>query len=126
LKPADRALFNDYKFVEYDDSIHRNIPIHTYEWDFLVIDLREKQDRYLYMKEVIPARNKYTVLVYCHNFEADEPVDIDADNVITSFPARQARKEDFQMLLLMKRIRKPKWYVSLFSCILSYAHRLKN
>lgn len=126
LKKEDRALFKDYKFVEWDDTIHRNIPIDSYEWDFLVIDLRQKQDRYTYMKEVIPNRNKYVVLVYCHSFEADEPVDVDSDNVITSFPARQARKEDFQTLLLMKRIRKPKWWVSLFSCILSYAHKIKN
>jgi len=126
LKEKDKALFKDYKFVEYDDDIHRNVPIHSYEWDFLVLDLREKQDRYVYMKEVTPAREKYIVLVYCHSFEADEPVDVDANNVITSFPARQARKEDFQTLLMMKRIKKPKWWVSLFSCILSYAHKIKN
>jgi len=126
IKPEDLALFNEYKVVEYDDQVHRNIPIHTFSWDFLILDLREKGDRYCYMKEVAPNRAKYTVLVYCHGFEADEPVDVDADNVITSFPSRQARKEDFQMLLLMKRIRKPKWYISLLSCVLSYAHRIKN
>ena len=126
LKKEDKALFAEYKLVEYDDQVHRNIPINTFAWDFLVIDLREKGDRYCFMKEVQPNREKYVVLVYCHSFEADEPVDVDCDNVITSFPARQARKEDFQMLLLMKRIRKPKWWVSLFSCVLSYAHKIKN
>jgi hypothetical protein len=125
LKKEDKALFKDYRFVEYEDDIHKNIPIETYAWDFLVLDLRERGDRYCYMKEVAPNKHKYHVIAYGHAFELDE-IDIEYDNALSKFPERQAKKEDFEMLLMLKRIKKPKWYVSLFSCILNFYHKAKN
>lgn len=125
LKAEDKALFSDYKVVEFDSDTHKNIPITTFSWDILVLDLREKGDRYCMMKEVNPNRDKYKVIAYCHGFEVDD-VDVDCDNVLTSFPVRQARKEDFEMLLMMKRITKPKWWKSLFSCVLNFVHKVKN
>jgi hypothetical protein len=125
LKPEDLALLSDYKVVEYDDNTHKNIPITAFAWDILVLDLREKGDRYCYMKEVQPVRHRYKVIAFVHGFEVDD-VDIDCDNVLTSFPVRQARKEDFEMLLMMKRISKPKWWKSLFSCVLNFVHKVKN
>lgn len=117
-------LFKDFKLLEYDHDIHANLPISAYDWEILVIDIREKGDRYCYLKEVVPNRNKYNVVVYCYGFEydlVDEP-----DNVLTKLPERQARKEDFYMLLLAKRIKKPRWYISLLSCILSTVNKTKN
>jgi hypothetical protein len=121
----DLALFKDYNVVQYDDNVHKNIPIANYDWDFLVLDLRNKGDRYCFMKEVAPNRALYNVIVYCHKFEVDD-VDVDNDNAFATFPAKQATKEDFEKLLLMKRIKKPKWYVSLFGCILNYYNKVKN
>lgn len=122
LKDEDRALFRDYKMVEYDDLIHRNVPVDQIKFDFLVIDLREKGDRYCFMKEVQPRRDLYHIIVYCHGFEADD-IDIPHDNTLSSFPVRQAKREDFEMLLLMKRISKPRWWVSLLGCVFSMYQR---
>jgi len=125
LKKEDKALFKDYRFVEYEDDIHKNIPIETYAWDFLVLDLREKSHRYTYMKEVAPNKYKYNIIAYGHAFELDD-IDIEYDNALAKFPERQAKKIDFEMLLMLKRIKAPKWYISLFSCILNFYHKTKN
>jgi len=125
LKKEDVALLSDYKVVEYDDDTHKNIPITAFQWDILILDLREKGDRYCFMKEVQPARNKYRIIAYVHSFEIDD-IDIECDNVLSSFPVRQARKEDFEMLLMMKRITKPKWWKSLFTCVVNFIHQSKN
>jgi hypothetical protein len=34
-------LFKDFKLLEYDHGIHANLPISAYDWDILVIDIRE-------------------------------------------------------------------------------------
>lgn len=125
LSKADKALFKHYNLVEYDDQIHKNIKIESFPWDILVIDLRQKGDRYALMKEVLPRRNQYYVICYCHGFETDD-IDIECDNIFSSFPLEQAIKEDFEMLLLMKRVKKPKWYMALASCMLSFLQKGKN
>ena len=118
LSAEDRALFRDYHLVDYEDEIHRNIPVSQIRFDFLVIDLRQKADRYCFMKEIQPHANQFHIIAYCHAFEADD-LEIPHENAFSSFPARQARREDWEMLLLMKRIAKPRWWVSLLSCIFS-------
>jgi hypothetical protein len=124
LNDEDKALFRDYRFLEYDDNVHKNIPVDQLRFDFLVIDLREKGDRYAYMKEIQPRHEKYHIIVYCHGFEQDD-LEIQHDNAISSFPARQARREDWEMLLLMKRIAKPRWWVSLLSCVFTWYNKGK-
>ena len=122
LSAEDRALFRDYHLVDYEDDIHRNIPVSQIRFDFLVIDLRQKADRYCFMKEIQPHANQFHIIAYCHAFEADD-LEIPHENAFSSFPARQARREDWEMLLLMKRIAKPRWWMSLLSCIFSMYQR---
>jgi hypothetical protein len=125
LSKADKTLLRHYELVEYDDQIHKNIKIDAFPWDILVFDLRQKSDRYALMKEVLPYRAKYHVICYCHGFEVED-IDIECDNIFSSFPAEQALKADFEMLLLMKRIKKPKWYIALASCMLSFLQQTKK
>ena len=124
LTEADLALFKPFNLVEYDDAIHKNLPIDSFDFDFLVIDFREKGDRYAFMKEVAPNRANYNIVVFCHAFEMDE-LEIDCDNQLSKLPERQARPEDFKALLLIKRVKKPRWYVSLFACLLNKYQKMK-
>lgn len=126
ISDEDKALFNQYgKLVEYNDRIHANMPIDSYPWSYLVFDLRESEDRYALMRMVLPYKENYRVIVYSYKFESDEIIP-EADNIIHSFPKVQAKKIDFENLLLQKRISKPRWWVSLFSCILTTYYRAKN
>ena len=124
LTEEDKRLFNDYKLLEYNDNVHKNIPVTALRFDFLVVDLREKGDRYCFMKEILPHRDLYHILVYCHSFETED-LEFSYDNAISSFPQRQATRQDFEMLLLMHRIKKPKWWVSLLGCILNFYNKSK-
>jgi hypothetical protein len=124
LTEEDRALFRDYRLLEYDDSVHKNIPVDQLRFDFLVVDLREKGDRYAFMKEIQPRREQYNIIVYCHGFELND-IEIPYDNALSSFPARQARREDFEMLLLMERVKKPRWWISLLSCVFTWYNKGK-
>jgi hypothetical protein len=121
----DKSLFKNHDLLEYEDDIHKNIPIDSYKWDVLVLDLRKKTDRYCYMKNVKPKKEQYNVICFCFKFEEDD-IDIECDNVLSSFPVKQARIEDFELLLLQKRIIKPRWWKSLFSSCLGFYHQIKN
>jgi hypothetical protein len=126
LSSEDQALFTQYgRLVEYNDRIHANLPIDSYPWEYLVFDLRKSEDRYALMRMVLPYRENYRVIVYSYKFESDEIVP-DADNHLSSFPKIQAKKVDFENLLLQKRIAKPRCWVSLFACILNAYHSVKK
>ena len=125
LSDEDKALFGKINVVEYDDAVHKNLPIDSFDFDVLVLDMRETGDRYAYMKQVHPKKDKYNVVCYCHAFERDEIVP-EADNTLFKLPEKQATAQIFLDLLLIKRISKPRWYVSLFRCVLSSYHQLKN
>lgn len=124
ITEEEMKLFSSFKVIEYDHDIHANLPISSYDWEILILDIREKGDRYCYLKEVQINRQAYNVVVYSHAFE-DDLIE-DADNILKKFPERQARKEDFLMLLMAKRLKKPRWWVSLFQCILSVVKASKN
>ena len=121
-KDIVRALQNYGKMLTFEDNMNNMCP-DMFEFDYLVLDLRKKQDRYFFLKQIKPVEAKYNVLLYCSNYEVDDLKD-DAhyDNVLTSFPTRQARKVDFDDLLLLERLPKPRWYVSLFKCLFKWYH----
>jgi hypothetical protein len=127
LTPEDYSLFKNINVETFNDSIHRNIPIEKYQpFDLLVLDIRNQADRYTYMKQIQTHRKLYHVILYCHGFEKDENLIENPDNVISKLPEKQANKQEFLDLLLVRRIKKPRWYVSLFKCCFkTYAH-IKN
>ena len=59
LSIEDKALFGKINLVEYEDRIHKNLHIETLDFDVLVMDMRETGDRYAFIKEVQPKKDKY-------------------------------------------------------------------
>ena len=125
LSIEDRTLFGKINVVDYDDRIHKNLPVESLDFDVLVLDMRETGDRYAYVKQIHPKKDHYNVVVYSYAFEKDEIVP-EADNILNKLPEKQATAQAFLDLLLIKRISKPRWYISLFRCVLSSYHQLKN
>ena len=66
LTEEDKMLFKDFKLIEYYHDIHHNLPINSYDWEILILDLREKGDRYCYLKEVLSSRDQYKVIVFSY------------------------------------------------------------
>jgi hypothetical protein len=125
LKDKDRKLLESYgNVLDYSHDIHNNLSPETFPFDYLLINLNESGDRYFYMKQIKPFRDRYNVVLYKYQFEDDDV--LDADNIISSFPKRQARKLDFEMILLQERISKPSFWLSLGSCILQTYHQVKK
>jgi hypothetical protein len=125
LKDKDRKLLESYgNVLDYSHDIHNNLSPETFPFDYLLINLNESGDRYFYMKQIKPFRDRYNVVLYKYQFEDDDI--LDADNIISSFPKRQARKLDFEMILLQERISKPSFWLSLGSCILQTYHQVKK
>ena len=124
LSKQDKELFAKLDVEYYNDKLHRNLPISSFDFDVLVMDLREQSDRYAYIKEVKPRRKDFYVILYSFGFEKDEIVD--CDNQLSKFPEAQPTAQQFLEMLLIKRISRPRWYISLFKCILSSYHELKG
>jgi len=126
IPEEDMKVLKEYgKVLEYDNRIHANMPIDSYRWDYLIFDVRESGDRYELMRSVIPFKDKYKIIVYSYFFEKDEVIP-EADNHLSSFPKIQAKREDYEALLLQKRLSKPRWWVSLFQCILGVYNGIKK
>jgi hypothetical protein len=113
IDELEEKVLADYgKVIRYEHDLHNNIDSSTLSFDYLIIDLRKKDDRYFYMKEILNKRDKYHVVLYNYCFE--ESREFDCDNQINSFPKKQANKKDFDALLLIKRIKQPRAWVDLF------------
>ena len=125
LTAEQLQLFQQLVVVKYDDDVHKNLPITSFQFDVLILDLREKGDRYCYTVQVAPNKALYNVVCYCYKFEMHEDVIADADNALATLPVKQATAQAFLNLLLVKRIQKPRWYISLFRCILSGYKEIK-
>lgn len=126
ISEEDREVFKGYgRLIDYDNQTYNNLSPDHFLWDYLVIDCRQGGDRYFLMKQILPFREKYHIVSYCYAIEKGELVK-GSDNQISSFPKRQARREDFEMLLLQDRVKAPSFWYSLFSCVLQTYHQVKN
>jgi hypothetical protein len=121
----DMVVLKDYgKVLDYDHDLHNNLDCHSFDWAYLIIDLRESEDRYYYMKHILPNKDRYSITIYHYPFEQEEDL-TEAENYFTSFPKKQATKPVFDDLLLMKRVKKPRAVVSLFKCCLNLYSKVK-
>ena len=126
IKDEDMNLLKKYfKIAHYNHDLHNNLHPDTFEWDILIIDLRSKDDRYFYLKNVKPIKNHYDIILYCHWFEVDDLKNDDYNNVCLSFPKEQATKDIYQQLLLEERPPKPRWYLSLIKCVVGAWNKVK-
>lgn len=106
IDELEEKILSDYgKVVRYEHDLHNNVDTSMLSFDYLIIDLRKKNDRYYYMKQIITKREHYHVILYNYCFEEN---DFNCDNQINSFPKKQASKKDFDALLLIRRIKQPR------------------
>jgi hypothetical protein len=112
------------KVLEYDHDCHNNLPANLFQWDYLIIDLRQSGDRYFLAKQIYHNRDKYAVVAFHYAFEFN--VLDDMDNEFTSFPKKQGLREDYESLLMTRRVEKPRWYLSLFTCLFNVYSGIKK
>lgn len=106
LVQEEKDVLRSYgKLLEWDESFI-NIPLESHTFDYLTLDIHNKQARVMLMKT--NSENYHIVIVSrCWESEDDFIEDIKPENVVRSLPARQPFKVDFDTLLSTQKIRKP-------------------
>lgn len=120
LKPEEIDLLKSYGKVLVWHESFRNIPLAQHQFDYAVFDLNEKVHRDTMGKEDLKAYHVVCIVGLLDGYD-DFPVDIGAENLVRTFPHRQAFKNEFDKLLLAKKIRKPSVAKTIlrFLCFLS-------
>lgn len=115
------ALIKEYgRVIVFDPMTYMNVPIHTLAFDYMILDLRRKEDRIFFQQIDSSILDRYHVVSYCYSFQKDDEVheNLDVRNIMTKFPPRQAFKVDFDRLLRQKKITKPNSALSCFKSLL--------
>ena len=121
MEQTDIDLLKDYgRVILFENKVYQHIPIHTLDFDYMLLDLRRKEDRQYFQFIDEAFLNKCNVVSYCYSIEKEEDFhsEIGVDNILTKFPERQAFKHDFDRLLLLKKLSKPKVWLSCFKSAL--------
>lgn len=119
LSEEDIGLLRAYgRVILFDPKVYLNVPVQSLQFDYMIVDLRLKEGRHYIQQITQSIIDNYNIVSICHSFEKSEDYhqEIGVDNIITKLPDQQAFKEDFDRLLLQKKISKPR---SVFSCIKS-------
>jgi hypothetical protein len=126
LEKEEIDLLKEYgRVILFDPRVYVNIPIHTLEFNYLVMDLRRREDRYYFQQIDESLLETYKIVSICHSFEKydDYHEEVGVENILTKLPDKQAFKADFDRLLLQPKISKPR---VVLSCIKSLVRLVKG
>lgn len=115
LSDEEMELLKEYgKVVVFDAKVYTNIPIESVDFDYLVIDIRQSDDRHYLQRVNVQTLEKYNYVSICHSVQKNEDFheEMGVDNVLTKLPPKQAFKNDFDRMMLQKKISKPNASIS--------------
>jgi len=117
IKEDEVKLLKEYgKLILFDDKVYHNLPLSSIDFDYLIMDLRKREDRN-YLQQIDYQKIEHIHLIsICHSFEKFDEYhqEIGVHNILTKLPDRQAFKADFNRLLLLRKISKPSVTLSCF------------
>jgi hypothetical protein len=93
------------KVLVWRDS-YLNIPLREHVFDYCIVDIHNKLHRQMLMKEDLKAYHLVCVVGYLDAHD-DFIEDTNAENSVRSLPDHQAKKSDFDRLLLANKLKKP-------------------
>lgn len=106
LKPEEMIDLQGYgKVLVWRDS-YLNIPLREHIFDYCLVDIHNKLHRQMLMKEDLKAYHLVCVVGYLDAHD-DFIEDTNAENSVRSLPDHQAKKSDFDRLLLANKLKKP-------------------
>ncbi len=121
IEEDELNLLREYgKIIMFDPLVYTNINISSLQFDYLLLDLRRKEDRIYFQQIDVDLLDAYNVVSYCYSFEKFDEIhdEVGVVNIMTKFPPRQAFKVDFDRLMVQKKISKPKPALSCFKSLL--------
>lgn len=120
IEDTDLALLKEYgKVIVFDPLVYVNIPIQQLTFEYLLLDLRRREDRY-YLQQIDDTQDQFYIVSICYAFEKFDDIheEIGVENIMSKLPPKQAFKADFNRLLLQKKISKPRPALSCFKSLL--------
>ena len=106
LKPEELVDLQGYgKVLKWRDS-YLNIPLKEHQFDYCLVDIHNKTHRQMLMKEDLKSYHLVCVVGYIDAHD-DFIDDTNAENTVRSLPDHQAKKSDFDRLLLANKLKKP-------------------
>lgn len=121
LEKEEIDLLKEYgRVILFDSKVYMNISIQRLTFDYFVLDIRKSDDRHYLMQIDKQYMDMYNVISFCHFFQKEDAFheEVGVDNILTKLPIKQAFKNDFDRLLLQKRITKPQAALSCFKSVL--------
>jgi hypothetical protein len=119
IEDASIALLKEYgNVIRFDPRVYTNIRITALSFDYMLFDVRIKADRYYYNKIDKSVLYRYNIISLCYSFEITEDfhAQVGSINILTTLPDRQAFKDEYDKLLLLKKMRDPNSCLHLFGC----------
>ena len=111
--------------VEYDVKVEGNMDISTLQFDYLLLDLRVKEDRVYFDSQKIVNMNVICLISLLEKFDAFID-NLGCDNVITELPSKQHFRSDFDSLLLKKATESPSKCLSVINFGMNFFGSLKE
>ena len=125
LQAEEMELLRSYGKVLVWDESFRNIPLGQHVFDFAVFDLNKKVHRDTLAKESLEAYHVVCIVGLLDGYD-EFASDLGAENLVRTFPQRQAFKSEFCRLLLSPKIRKPSLAKTLLRFLCGLAHGLES
>ena len=123
MKEEELQLLQHYgTVIKFEAKVYTNVPIQSLQFDYFILDIRNRDDRY-YLQQI--DANLFHFISVCYSFEKydDYHKEIGVENIMSKLPEKQAFKQDFNRLLLQKKISKPAVWKS---CIKSFIRVFKG
>ena len=108
-------LLKHYGTVVTFGPAYTNVPVSTFPFSYLIMDLRQEDHRSYYQRHVLRYQNQFNIILYRYAFETNNGIAF--HNELCEFPSHQVSKEDFDEMLLESPLPAPP------NCFLSW---LKN
>ena len=118
ISKADRKLLTTYGLVvDHNARIHLNLSLEAMQFAYLIVDLRQADDRLFYQKSVLGNSNYHQVM-YCWKWETTA---LQFESIFNEFPPIQASKIAYDRLLCTPPIEAPSACLSFLSLVATCA-----
>ena len=91
--------------------VFMNRSVHSFSFDYFIIDLREEDHRFYYQRHVMRYHEQFHIVLFRYSFETNQGILF--HNELVDFPNYQISKEEFDVLLLETPLPSPSCFMSL-------------
>ena len=116
LSDSDIDVLRQHGRVILFGPAYINRPVHTFQFDYLIIDFREEDHRFYYQRYIKRHFDRYHIILFRYSFETNNGITF--HNELVDFPPSQISKDEFDAGLLEPPLPAPHCFLSLchFCC----------